>query len=111
MEEGTPLERVEDKVYHGETSRTLHTKAGQHRDDYLSNFTSKNSWMWDELVEEHRGVPGPDHHEVEDFTFRLLGSFRDCLIRQVDEAVSLEIVQLLGRVLRDMWYEGGQRKC
>ena len=90
-------------MYHGETSRTLHTRAGQHRDDYLSNFTSKrtskSSWMWDHLVEEHGGVPGPDHHE--DFTFRLLGSFRDCLSRQVDEAVRLEMVQLLGRVLGD----------
>ena len=109
LEKGTTLERVEDKVYHGETSRTLHTRAGQHRDDYLSNLaskrTSKSSRMWDHLVEEHGGVPGPDHHE--DFTFRLLGSFRDSLSRQVNKAVRLEMVQLFGRVLGD---RGGGRR-
>ena len=40
LEEGIPLDRVEDKVYHKETVRTLNTRAAQHRDDYLSNFTS-----------------------------------------------------------------------
>ena len=44
-------------------------------------------------------MPGPDH--TDDFTFRLLGCFRDCLSGQVDEAVILEMVQLMGRVRGD----------
>ena len=38
---------------------------------------------------------------TEDFTFRLMGTFRDCLGRQSDEAVRLEMVELLGRVVGD----------
>ena len=52
-----PPGQGKDKVYHGETSRTLHTRATQHRDDYLSNFTSnrtaKGSWMWVHILEEN----------------------------------------------------------
>ena len=103
LEEGVPLEEVGDKVYYGESSRTLHTRANQHLDDYLTNVSrsrqAKNSWMWDHTVEEHEGRAGDDISK--DYTFRLMGIFRDCLGRQSDEAVRLEMAELLGRVVGD----------
>ena len=103
LQSGVPLDKVEDRVYHGESSRTLYTRAQQHRDDYVSNYSSnrkpKGSWMWDHVLKEHGGLPGPVASE--DFTFRLVGTFRDCLGRQTDEAVRLELTELLGYVLGD----------
>ena len=75
----------------------------QHRDDYYSNFApgrkGKSSWMWDHVQEEHGGSPGQDYRE--DFTFRLMGSFRDCMGRQTDEAVRLDMVEVYGKVPGD----------
>ena len=89
LQSGVPKDKVEDRVYHGESSRTLYTRAQQHRDDYVSNYSSngepKGSWMWDHVLKEHGGLPGPVASE--DFTFRLVGTFRDCLGRQTDKAV------------------------
>ena len=49
LQQGIPLEEVEDRVYQGETSRSLYTRGNQHRDDYYSNFKrgrkAKSSWM------------------------------------------------------------------
>ena len=98
-------------MYHGESSRTLYTRAQQHRDDYVSNYSSngepKGSWMWDHVLKEHGGLPGPVASE--DFTFRLVGTFRDCLGRQTDETVRLELTELLGYVLRtgSRWKDSG----
>ena len=55
--------------------------------------------MWDHLEKEHGGVHSSEYRE--DFTFRLMGSFRDCLSRQTDEAVRLEMAELLGYVIGD----------
>ena len=103
LQQGVPLEKVEDRVYQGETSRSLFTRGNQHRDDYHSNFKhgrkAKSSWMWEHMKEHHGGRPGLDHRE--DFQFRLLGSFNDCLSRQTDEAVRLEMVEQYGKVLGD----------
>ena len=94
---------MEDRVYQGETSRGIYTMASQHQDDYVSNFTrgrkAKSSWMWDHIEGHHEGRPGQDYRE--DFTFRLLGAFRDCLSRQTDEAVRLEMVEVYGRLPGD----------
>ena len=57
LQQGVPLEKVEDRVYQGETSRSLFTRGNQHSDDYQSNFKqgrkAKSSWMWDHM-EEHQ---------------------------------------------------------
>ena len=70
---------------------------------YLNNYSSsrkpKGSWMWDHVLKEHGGLPGPVASE--EFTFRLVGTFRECLGRQTDEAVRLELTELLGYVLGD----------
>ena len=58
-----------------------------------------SSWMWDHIQEEHGGSPGQDYRE--DFTFRLMGSFRDCMGRQTDEAVRLDMVEVYGKVPGD----------
>ena len=47
---------------------------------------------------------GPEASE--EFTFRLVGTFRDCFGRQTDEAVRLELTELLGYVLGDKGGEG-----
>ena len=51
------------------------------------------------MQEHHEGRPGQDYRE--DFTFRLLGAFRDCLSRQTDEAVRLEMVEIYGKLPGD----------
>ena len=53
--------------------------------------------MWEHVKERHGGSPGQDHRE--DFTFNLLGIFRDYLSRQTGEAVRLEMVELYNKVL------------
>ena len=55
--------------------------------------------MWDHIQEEHEGSPVQDYRE--DFTFCLLCSFRDCLGRQTDEAVRLDMVEIYGKVPGD----------
>ena len=52
-----------------------------------------------ETGQEHGGSHGQKYRE--DFSFRLIGSFRDSLSRQAGEAVRLELVELLGSVLGD----------
>ena len=91
-------------MYEGETSRTLYTRASQHTDDYTSNLPGrkvkgKASWMWNHVGERHggRGSSNPE----KDIQFRLMGKFRDCLSRQLDEAVRLEMIEKHGRVLGD----------
>ena len=51
------------------------------------------------MVDKHGGWPDPD--QKTNLTFRLLVSFSDCLIWQVDEPLRMEMVQLVGRVLGD----------
>ena len=55
--------------------------------------------MWDHTLEEHGGTAGVDI--AKDFTFRLMGTFRDCLGRQSDEAVRLEMAENLGKIVGD----------
>ena len=102
---------MNDKVYQGETSRTLHIRANQYRDDYFRNWATgrkgKSSWMRDHIQEEHGGSHGYCQNFSEDITFRLLGSFRDCLVRQTEEAVRLDMVEVHGKVPGDTGREWG----
>ena len=104
LEQDVELSEVEDRVYYGESARTIHQRASQHLGDYRSNLPGsrakpRSSWMFDHLLKHHDGVPGPD--PATDCTFRLQGAFTDCLGRQLDECVRLDLVEERGEVVGD----------
>ena len=84
-------------VYIGESSRTLNVRAGQHLRDLKARLRQEargtsdqdktSSFMFDHHMETH-----PDEIEdtVEDFKFKLLGTYRDPLTRQLMEAVKIK---------------------
>ena len=53
--------------------------------------------MWDHTSEAHGGVISENHKE--DYAFRLVGQFRDCLSRQLEEAIRIDSVEQSGRRL------------
>ena len=55
--------------------------------------------MWDHTESHHDGVIS--HNIRQDYTFRLQGVFGDCLLRQLDEAVRINMVELQGKVVGD----------
>ena len=65
-------------VYIGETSRNLYTRAKEHNDKSLAK--ASDSFMWVHQEEKHSGAEA-------DFNAKVTHSFRDCLSRQVSEAV------------------------
>ena len=67
-------------AYHGETSRNLYTRAGEHFRDYTKG--EKDSWVLQHQMEVHGGAQAQ-------FTAKVTNSFRDCLTRQVSEAVTI----------------------
>ena len=95
------MEQVTDYAYTGETARSLYTRSKQHLDDYRANMggrKTKDSWMWEHNLSHHSGLAGPDRG-ANDYLFKLQGSFRKPLQRQVDEAVRLGQIENHGRVL------------
>jgi hypothetical protein len=104
IKEGILQKDVRDYVYFGETSRSLMTRAAAHIQDYQSHQPGSrrkpvSSWMWDHSVNCHAGVISPN--PADDYQFRVQGSFRDCLSRQLDEAVRIMMVENHGRVVGD----------
>ena len=67
-------------AYHGETSRNLYTRAGEHYRDYHKG--EEDSWIGKHQLEMHGGAQA-------EFTAKVTNSFRDCLTRQVSEAVTI----------------------
>ena len=67
-------------AYHGETSRNLYTRAGEHYRNYCKG--EEDSWIQKHQMEMHGGAQA-------DFTAKVTNSFRDCLTRQVSEAVTI----------------------
>ena len=89
----------EDRMYIGESSRTLYTRAQQHLNDYRvasakgpghtqgpRDEEAPSSWMWEHSLEEHGG---PQNLET-DYPFQVLASYRDPLTRQVAEATRIQ---------------------
>ena len=106
--DGVAEEQVVDFVYHGETARTVYTRANQHYSDYGSHAPErrvkpKSSWMWDHTEKVHQGIISDELSD--DYNFRVAGSFRDPLSRQLDESVRIGMVTNLGRV------GGVNKKC
>ena len=69
-------------IYIGETSRTLHQRANEHYRD-AKDFSEKSQILkhWMSSIDEEKEAPN--------FIFRILGTFRDCLSRQVNEAIRI----------------------
>ena len=64
--------------YIGETSRNLYTRGVEHEANYRSG--SPNSFMLKHQLKEHQGREGQ-------YTAKVTANIRDCLTRQVKEAV------------------------
>ena len=62
--------------------------------------------MFYHLLKHHEGVPGLD--PAKDCTFRLQCAFNDCLGRQLDEPVRLDLVEERGEVVGDQAGEAAQ---
>ena len=67
-------------AYHGETSRNLFTRAGEHFRDYYKE--EEDNWIFKHQMDVHGGAQAK-------FTAKVTNSFRDCLTRQVSEAVTI----------------------
>ena len=67
-------------LYLGETSRNLYTRGLEHEGRYRAN--SEKSFMMKHQTKEHQGAAG-------EYTAKVTSSTRDCLTRQVKEAVQI----------------------
>ena len=67
-------------VYHGETSRNLYTRAGEHYRNYHKR--EEDNWILKHQMDVHDGAQAQ-------FSAKVTNSFRDCLTRQVSEAVTI----------------------
>ena len=67
-------------MYIGESSRNLYTRAKEHLDNY--NKGGEKSFMKKHQRRKHGGAPGS-------YKARVVGSYKDCLTRQVGEGVSI----------------------
>ena len=65
--------------YIGESSRNLYTRLKEHQTKYKAG---KDSFMLEHQQEKHGG-------ETADFSAKVTHTFRDCLTRQVSEAVHI----------------------
>ena len=86
------------KIYLGESSRTLYTRSLQHIEDYrkaglktpnISHTQEEDqvsSWMWEHSKEAHGG---PNEFS-KDYTFDVITNYRDPLSRQVAEALRIQ---------------------
>ena len=87
-----------ERMYIGESSRTLYTRAQQHLNDYRvasakgpghtpgPSEEAPSSWMWEHSLEEHGGSQNLET----DYNFQVLCSYRDPLTRQVAEATRIQ---------------------
>jgi hypothetical protein len=76
---------VKEAVYHGESSKTFYRRTIQHLDQYVRK--KEKSWMWKHVEEDHEGIVTGDGKD--DFTFKLLGTFKDPTTRLANEACRL----------------------
>ena len=67
-------------VYHGETSRNLYTRAGEHYRNYHKR--EEDNGILKHQLDVHEGAQTQ-------FSAKVTNSFRDCLTRQVSKAVTI----------------------
>ena len=69
-------------LYDGETGRNAHTRGSEHQ--AALRLESEESPLWKHCVLEHQSVKA-------DFSMRALRSYSSCLVRQVNEAVRIQM--------------------
>ena len=77
-----PFPTIREGIYYGESSRSLAERAAEHYRD--ARKFDKGSHMVKHWIEKH-----PEMNELPPFTITILRSFKDCLTRQVSEAVTM----------------------
>ena len=88
----------EDKcIYVGETSRNLYTRAKEH----VNKSTSTTSQ--DSFIKQHQAEVHQD--EAANFKARVTGSFRDCLSRQISEAIQIRRSDLPVLNTKSEWHQ------
>ena len=116
--QGVKEEDIKEKVYLGESSRSLPTRQGLHVRDYVQDVkkskkssneekerlrrgsddededegSSVSSWMADHVRDCHKGEP------LNDFEFACTGTFRKPLHRQVDESLRITRAENQGQI-------------
>ena len=111
LEEGVDPEDVVERMYIGETSRTIRVRSSQHQRDYLRCSSNRNlepgtSFMWDHYSETHGGSTTPTLVDPKaHFSFRMISCFRDPMSRQLSEASRIQSGLNRGKFLNkeDKW--------
>ena len=83
-------------LYLGETARNLFTRGGEHLDNYRNN--SEKSFILKHQNRVHQGTAG-------DYTAKVTGRTRDCLTRQVREAVLIRRCQVPVLNAKTEWHQ------
>ena len=83
-------------LYLGESARNLFTRGAEHVDNCRKK--SKKSFMHNHQKEEHQGVAG-------DYTAKVTDMTRDCLTRQVREAVLIRRCEVPVLNSKTEWHE------
>ena len=88
----------EDKcIYVWETSRNLYTRAKEHVDKSISTKCQ------DSFIKQHQAQVHPD--EAAAFKARVTGTFRDCLSRQISEAIQIRGSELTVLNSKSEWHQ------
>ena len=80
---GDPMVMSGEGTYTGETSRSIFERAGEHLEDL--NGLNKDSHMVKHWFLDH-----PNETNPPEFEFKIIGKYKDCLTRQIKEAVRLQ---------------------
>ena len=78
----TCLRAGKDARYEGETGKNCYTRGKQHLD--ALRLEDEENALWKHCLVEHNGMKA-------EFSMKALGTFFSCLVRQINEAVRIEI--------------------
>ena len=111
-QQGRKEEEIVWEAYHGESSRSVPTRAGEHYADYQAAMKKpapvhrggdddeeegSSSWMADHTRSHHRGVISDN--PLDDYDFKLIDQNRKPLLRQLEEAVRIKLAKASGIVM------------
>ena len=83
-------------LYHGETARNLYTRGKDHKDNYRNRKVK--SFMLKHQAKKHQNSAGS-------YTAKVTGTAKDCLTRQVREAVHLRRCQVPTLNSKTEWHQ------
>ena len=85
-------------MYLGETARNLYTRGCEHVEKYLSRRRNHDSFIKKHQLERHHGEPA-------DFVAKVMGSFRDCMTRQISEGVHIRRSEVQVLNSKSEWHQ------